>query len=283
MGDKSDLELSDERLSERGLSSGADQIKSIREEWADRCNSSLERAQVLDRVDHRSHAERGIEAEPGRHLGPAGTALQRELAAVRQALGEAREALKGFAGEIATTARSAVRGIIERFREAGPGVSSGEPSEGGILAGLREERQARGSTRDIPPQHSHQCTRTTKAKNYAMPTDPQAELSQILMSTRLGIIALIPVLVIFYASEQAKSRGISIRNCAWAIAKSVILYIAGLELIVAIRTCATESSTKQCGVSRTVLCGATARCIGRSRRSRFPVVRVLVFPGNGGC
>lgn len=148
MGDKSDLELSDKKLSERGLSSGADQIKSIREEWADRCNSSLERAQVSDRVDHRSHAERGIEAEPGRHLGPAGTALQRELAAVRQALGEAREALKGFAADIATTARSAVRGIIERFREAGPGVSSGEPSEGGILAGLREERQARGSTQE---------------------------------------------------------------------------------------------------------------------------------------
>jgi hypothetical protein len=148
MGDKSDLELSDKKLAERGLCTGADQIKSLREEWANRCNASLERAQVTERVDHRSHAERGIETEPGRHLGPAGTALQRELVAVRQALAEAREALMGFAADIASTAKGAVRGIIERFRETNPGVRGGEPTQGGILAGLREQRQDRGVAQD---------------------------------------------------------------------------------------------------------------------------------------
>ena len=141
MGNKGNLELSDKKLSERGLPTGADQIKSIREDWADRCNASLERAQVSERVDHRSHAERGIEAEPGRHLGPAGTALQRELAAVRQALGEAREILKSFAADVATTAKSAVRDILDRFRETDQGTSSGKPTQGGILANLREEQE----------------------------------------------------------------------------------------------------------------------------------------------
>lgn len=140
----SDLELSDKKLAESGLPTGADQIKSLREEWADRCNASLEQTQATERVDHRSNAERGIDAAPGRHLGPAGTALQRELAAIRHALGEAREALKSFASDLANTAKSAVQSIIDRFRDANPGVTSGEPSEGGILAGLREQRHEDG-------------------------------------------------------------------------------------------------------------------------------------------
>jgi ATP-dependent exoDNAse (exonuclease V) alpha subunit len=149
MGPKSDLELDNKQRAQRGLPSSEQQIKDIRHDWADRQNSALEQVQSVERVDHRSHAERGIEAEPGRHLGPAGTALQRELAAVRQALGEAREALKNFAADIASTAKSAVRGIIDRFREANLRISSGEPSPGGILATLREQRQESNATQDM--------------------------------------------------------------------------------------------------------------------------------------
>jgi len=148
MGPKSDLEMDNKQRAQRGLPSSEQQIKDIRKEWADRQNSALEQEQSAERVDHRSHAERGIEAEPGRHLGPAGTALQRELAAVQQALGEAREILKGIAADIASTAKSAVRGIVDRFREANQGISSGEPSQGGILAGLREQRQEGGVAQD---------------------------------------------------------------------------------------------------------------------------------------
>jgi ATP-dependent exoDNAse (exonuclease V) alpha subunit len=148
MGTKSDLELDNKQRAQRGLSSSEQQIKDIRQEWADRQNSALEQAHSDERVDHRSHAERGIEVEPGRHLGPAGTALKRELAAVQQALGEAREILKGIAADIASTAKSAVRGIVDRFREANQGISSGEPSQGGILAGLREQRQEGGVAQD---------------------------------------------------------------------------------------------------------------------------------------
>ena len=123
MGPKSDLELDNKQRAQRGLPSSEQQFKDIRQDWADQQNSALEQAQSTERVDHRSHAERGIEAEPGRHLGPAGTALQRELAAVRHALGEAREALKGFVADLANTARSAVQSIIERFRDANPGAN----------------------------------------------------------------------------------------------------------------------------------------------------------------
>jgi hypothetical protein len=42
-----------------------------RKKWADACNSALEKAGHSERVDHRSHAERGIETPPGQHHGPA--------------------------------------------------------------------------------------------------------------------------------------------------------------------------------------------------------------------
>jgi ATP-dependent exoDNAse (exonuclease V) alpha subunit len=149
MGPKSELELDNKQRAQRGLPTSQEQITDIRQEWAERQNQALERVQSDERVDHRSHEERGIEAEPGRHLGPAGTALQRELAAVRQALSEAREALRGFAADIASTAKSAVRSIMDRFREANPEIRSGEPSQGGILAGLREQRQEGGVAQDL--------------------------------------------------------------------------------------------------------------------------------------
>ena len=148
MGPKSELELDNKQRQARGLPSSQQQIVEIREEWANRQNYALEQARSNARVDHRSHAELGIEAEPGRHLGPAGTALQRELIAVRKALAEARNALKNFASDIAGTAKSAVRSIMDRFRESNPEINNGEPTPGGILAGLREQHQERGAAQE---------------------------------------------------------------------------------------------------------------------------------------
>ena len=57
------------------LKTGA--VKEWRERWADLTNAALERAGVAERIDHRSHAERGIEAEPTQHLGPAASGYER--------------------------------------------------------------------------------------------------------------------------------------------------------------------------------------------------------------
>ena len=48
----------------------ANAIDHLRERWADLANAALERAGQAARIDHRSHADAGIEAEPGQHLGP---------------------------------------------------------------------------------------------------------------------------------------------------------------------------------------------------------------------
>jgi hypothetical protein len=48
-----------------------------RERFAELQNQHLERAGVVERVDHRSHKARGIEKPPEIHLGPAATAIER--------------------------------------------------------------------------------------------------------------------------------------------------------------------------------------------------------------
>ena len=47
--------------------------------WGDLANAALERHGHAARIDHRSHAKRGIEAEPTRHLGPAAAGLERRM------------------------------------------------------------------------------------------------------------------------------------------------------------------------------------------------------------
>src|SRR3546814_10493032 len=51
-------------------------------------NAALERANVPERVDHRSHQRRGIEQEATVHMGPSATAMERR--AKRQAMREGR-------------------------------------------------------------------------------------------------------------------------------------------------------------------------------------------------
>lgn len=48
-----------------------------RARWAQLANEHLERAGRAERIDHRSHAERGIDREPTQHLGPAATGYER--------------------------------------------------------------------------------------------------------------------------------------------------------------------------------------------------------------
>ncbi|MGF1278098.1 MobA/MobL family protein [Acetobacter pasteurianus] len=54
---------------------GAEEIKAMREHWAELCNRELARHNEPSRVDHRSNAERKIEALPSVHEGPSASAL----------------------------------------------------------------------------------------------------------------------------------------------------------------------------------------------------------------
>lgn len=55
----------------------ADDLAAVRARWADLTNERLREAGIEARIDHRSHAARGIEAEPTKHLGPAATGYER--------------------------------------------------------------------------------------------------------------------------------------------------------------------------------------------------------------
>ncbi len=55
-----------------------DQLALWRAAWADVTNRFLERAGIQDRVDHRSHAERGLDEQPTIHEGVAACALEQK-------------------------------------------------------------------------------------------------------------------------------------------------------------------------------------------------------------
>lgn len=55
-----------------------DWLEKTREAWAGIANAALERAGHAARIDHRSHAARGLEVEPQIHLGPNVVAIERK-------------------------------------------------------------------------------------------------------------------------------------------------------------------------------------------------------------
>lgn len=63
--------------------SGPGEVEWMRETWASMANAALERAQIAERVDHRSYARQGIDRLPTRHLGPKHTAFERKGGSTR--------------------------------------------------------------------------------------------------------------------------------------------------------------------------------------------------------
>lgn len=90
--------------------SGSELVTHWREQWADLANAALERAGSAERIDHRSHAERGLTEVPSTHLGAAVTdmlrqgkpsevseRIQAQAAAAAQAQAEAQAAARDLA------------------------------------------------------------------------------------------------------------------------------------------------------------------------------------------
>ena len=75
---KSQLELSNTQLKDLGLPRAQDELKDIRKTWADITNNYLERDGIAARIDHRSHADRGLIQLPTKKLGWEASALERE-------------------------------------------------------------------------------------------------------------------------------------------------------------------------------------------------------------
>jgi len=77
LGDKSDLELEDKALRAAGKPAGRDQVKAIREAWADEANQALKLAGYDVRIDPRSYKDQGLDIEPQIKLGSAVIEMER--------------------------------------------------------------------------------------------------------------------------------------------------------------------------------------------------------------
>lgn len=74
---KASIEWSDKKRKQENLGKRKDELEEIRASWAEMCNYALEMEGFEERIDHRSYERQGLECIPGRHLGPAATALLR--------------------------------------------------------------------------------------------------------------------------------------------------------------------------------------------------------------
>jgi Ti-type conjugative transfer relaxase TraA len=75
--DKTLIERENKWLSARGAASSQVQLREIRQSWEQTANAQLARAGFEERIDHRSHQERGLEIEPTEHMGVHATQMQR--------------------------------------------------------------------------------------------------------------------------------------------------------------------------------------------------------------
>lgn len=75
--DKSQLEMSNTQLKQAGLLSNQDELKEIRKAWADLTNEYLAEHGIAERIDHRSHKDRGLDTLPTVKMGWQATELER--------------------------------------------------------------------------------------------------------------------------------------------------------------------------------------------------------------
>lgn len=78
LGDKSLIELSNKKLGTLNAPKTQQQVKDIRELWAELANNALAENGHEERIDHRSHAERGLAQQPTIKLGWKASAMERQ-------------------------------------------------------------------------------------------------------------------------------------------------------------------------------------------------------------
>ncbi|MDE3823685.1 Ti-type conjugative transfer relaxase TraA [Sinorhizobium meliloti] len=85
LGEKTYLEHKNARLLANGMATTDMQLRDIRQSWESIANSELQREGLDIRIDHRSHAERGLELSPTEHMGVHASQMQRRGMAVERA------------------------------------------------------------------------------------------------------------------------------------------------------------------------------------------------------
>ena len=92
--DKSQLEMSNTQLKQAGLLSNQDELKEIRKAWADLTNEYLAEHGIAERIDHRSHKDRGLDTLPTVKMGWQATELERK--GIRTDVGNKNRDIKAY-------------------------------------------------------------------------------------------------------------------------------------------------------------------------------------------
>ena len=92
--DKSQLEMSNTQLKKAGLLSNQDELKEIRKAWADLTNEYLAEHGIAERIDHRSHKDRGLDTLPTVKMGWQATELERQ--GIRTDVGNKNRDIKAY-------------------------------------------------------------------------------------------------------------------------------------------------------------------------------------------
>jgi len=77
LGEKTLIERENKALRSIGAPATQEQLRTIRVAWEELANMHLARADLDVRIDHRSHAERGLEIEPTEHQGVHASQMER--------------------------------------------------------------------------------------------------------------------------------------------------------------------------------------------------------------
>ncbi|WP_332306015.1 Ti-type conjugative transfer relaxase TraA, partial [Rhizobium sp. GR12] len=83
-GEKTFLEHKNARLLANGMATTDMQLRDIRQSWESIANRQLQREGLDVRIDHRSHAERGLELSPTGHMGVHASQMQQQGMAVER-------------------------------------------------------------------------------------------------------------------------------------------------------------------------------------------------------
>ncbi len=95
---KTYFEWEDKKLKQQELPNGSKQIKTLRKEWADVVNEKLAERGINERIDHRSHKERGLDIKPTVKEGWRVTQLERK--GIKTIVGDINRQIKADNAEI---------------------------------------------------------------------------------------------------------------------------------------------------------------------------------------
>jgi hypothetical protein len=156
-----------------------------RARWGELANAALERHGHQARIDHRSHAERGIEAEPTRHLGPAGAAIERRT-------GESSRRRQAFDQDIGDRLNKAKElGQLERERDE---LKASIIDLSGDLAAAKAER-----TRLITLAVAEAQKQAVEASRASVDTRYVQSLENVTSETLATVPGIIPAKAVEYA------------------------------------------------------------------------------------